>query len=503
MTNKEKFTSLQGQDGRGITNVCAELENIEVSFLDRQLLRIPRLAVYPFDRIGIVGKNGAGKSTLLKLLAGRIAPNEGKVKQFIDFAYFDQLQTEDAELADYELAAKLAVPDTDLENFSGGELTRLKLANLFSSYYEGLLIDEPTTHLDEAGRRFLLDELTYYYGALVVVSHDRYVLDQLVTKIWEIEDGNVTEYAGNYSDYVQQKQLEKKQQQQNHETYMKERTRLLRAAEEKMKKADKVTEANKRMSKKDVKAKANKMFMTKSKDTSQKGIQRAAKALEQRVEQLQEVEAPKTEQIIQFQHPESLQLHNKFPIMADQLTLKAGAKLLLEQARFQFPLGRTIAITGENGSGKSTLLQHIITRGEGLTISPKAVIGAYQQMAYQFTEDQTVIDYMKRQSDAHESKIRSVLDKMDFKGNDLTKNVQQLSGGEAIRLVLCRLFLGRYNILILDEPTNFLDIHCIEALEQFIGGYDGTILLVSHDRTFINRTADNIFVLQDKKLDSI
>src|SRR5690625_194960 len=131
----------------------------------------------------------------------------------------------------------------------------------------------------------------------------------------------------------------------------------MQAAEEKMKKANKITQASKRVSKKEVKEKPNKMFMTKSKDTSQKGIQRAAKALEQRVEQLEEVEAPKTENSIHFRIPDSLQLHNKFPIMADQLTLSAGDKLLLHKTRFQLPLGRTIAVTGSNGSGKTTLLQ--------------------------------------------------------------------------------------------------------------------------------------------------
>lgn len=115
---------------------------------------------------------------------------------------------------------KLSIPKTATQNFSGGELTRMKLARLFSNYHEGLLIDEPTTHLDEEGRQFLLDELNYYYGALVLVSHERYVLDQLVTKIWEIEDESITEYTGNYSDYVAQKELAKRQQQEQHEKYL-------------------------------------------------------------------------------------------------------------------------------------------------------------------------------------------------------------------------------------------------------------------------------------------
>lgn len=481
-------------------NVCIELENIELSFLDKVVLNIPRLAIHQFDRIGIVGKNGAGKSTLLKLINGQIKPEKGRIKRFIDFAYFDQLTTPKQIEIEYDLKGKLSIPETEIEYFSGGEQTRLKLAQIFSNYHEGLLIDEPTTHLDSDGIRFFIEELMYYYGALVLVSHDRYVLDKLVTKIWEVEDGNVTEYKGNYSDYVEQKELQKRQQQEQHDRYVKEKSRLIKAAEEKMKKAEKITQENGHISKKETKAKANKMFMTKSKDTSQRAVQKAAKAIEQRVEQLEAVEAPKEEQIIRFHQSKALQLHNKVPIMADRLTLKAGNKILLEESSFQFPLGKTIAITGKNGSGKTTLLHHILQRGAGVAISPKAVIGAYEQMDYQFMKDETVLVYLKDRSDFDESKIRSVLHSMGFAGNDLKKNVRNLSGGEAIRLVLCQLFLGRYNMLVLDEPTNFLDVFCIEALERFIKAYEGTVLLVSHDRTFIDKAADCVYVIEDQKL---
>lgn len=481
-------------------NVCVELRHVEISFLDRKVLNIDRLAIHQFDRIGIVGRNGAGKSTLLKLIAGRMKPDKGIVKKLIDFAYFEQLTEAQDKNADYKLMGELSVPEIETRHFSGGEHTRMKLAGLFSNYHEGLLIDEPTTHLDEEGRQFLLDELKYYYGALVIVSHDRYVMDELVTKIWEIDDGRVTEYTGHYSDYVEQKELEKRQQQEQHEQYLKEKSRLLKAADEKMKKAGKVTQASKRVSKTEVKDSANRMFMTKSKGTAQKGIERSAKALEQRVEQLEKVEAPKEEKGIRFHIPKALQLHNKFPVMADRLTLRAGEKLLLDEANFQFPLGRTIAITGANGTGKTTLLHHILKGGEGLSISPKAVIGAYNQMDYRFKKDESVIRFMKERSDYEEGKIRAALDAMGFNGNDLKKDVRTLSGGEAIRIVLCQLFLGRYNILILDEPTNFLDVYCIEALERFLEGYPGTVLLVSHDRTFVRRVADDVYVLKEQQL---
>lgn len=480
--------------------VCIELENIELSFLDQVVLEIPRLAVHQFDRIGIVGKNGAGKSTLLKVINGQITPDKGQVHRFTDFAYFDQLSVPVVSEINYDLVGKLSIPQTEIENFSGGEQTRLKLACIFSSYHEAILLDEPTTHLDAAGTQFFIEEMRYYYGALLLISHDRFVLDQLVTKIWEVENGKVVEYTGNYSDYTAQKELVRKQQQEQHEKYIKEKTRLLKAAEDKMKKADKITQANGHISKKETKAKANKMFMTKSKETSQKAVQRAAKAIEQRVKQLEEAEAPEVEKRLHFPLSSALHLHNKFPIMADRLTLKAGEKTLLKEVSFQFPLGKTISITGNNGSWKTTLLHHIIQQGDGLVVSPKAVIGTYGQLGYQFDKDESLIDYMKERSDYEERMIRSVLHAMNFTGNDIRKNVRELSGGEAIRLVLCQLFLGRYNVIILDEPTNFLDVFCIEALERFLKGYEGTVILVSHDRRFIERVADCVYTIEDQQL---
>src|SRR5699024_11416158 len=235
--------------------------------------------------------------------------------------------------------------------------------------------------------------------------------------IWEIHDGKVHVYAGNYSDYKAQKQLELEQQHQAHEQFLKEKGRLEKAAQAKMQKANKIAQAG-NMSKKEAKAKANRMFETKSKGTSQKSVYRAAKAIEQRIDQLQEVDAVQEERPITFHQSKALALYNKFPIIADQLTLKVQETVLLDEVSFEMPLGKKIAITGKNGTGKSTLLHHIANNRTGHTISPKAKIGYFQQMSYQFTKDETVLELMKTRSAYHESFIRSVLHAMQFVGTD-------------------------------------------------------------------------------------
>lgn len=486
------------QEVANMEKICFELENVELAYLDKEILKINRLAIHQFDRIGIVGKNGVGKSTLLKLLAGKIQPTKGRVSRHVEYGYFEQLEAPTSLGADPVLLGKLDIPKDSVQ-LSGGEQTRMKLAQLFTNYYEGLLIDEPTTHLDQEGISFFLEELRHYYGALVLISHDRRVLDELVTTIWEIHEGKVQVYSGNYSEYVVQKQLEREQQQQAHEQFVKEKSRLEKAAQEKMKKAQKVAQAG-RMSKREASALPNKSFMTKSKGTSAKAMQRAAKAIENRMEKLQEVEAVSENRPIVFRQTKATELHNKFPIMADRFTLQVENKVLVKDVSFQLPLGKKIAITGKNGSGKSTLLDHIANKGNDLIISPKAKIGYFKQMSYQFTNNETVLHFVKNRSGYDETFLRSVLHLMQFVGTDLQKSVKSLSGGEAIRLQLCLLFLGEYNILLLDEPTNFLDIYAIEALETFITGYEGTILFVSHDQQFIKNVADLQLNIHKKKL---
>lgn len=477
-------------------NLSFELKDIHVQFLDKDLLSIPQMAIYQFDRIGIVGKNGAGKTTLLKLLTGQFIPQQGYVNALVDYFYFEQTSpavTQDN--IDIALAHKLKAVDPH----SGGEQTRLKLTQAFSHYYEALLFDEPTAHLDQDGVRFLQEQLRYYYGAVVLVSHDRNLLDSIVTTIWEVNDGHISVYSGNYSDYAAQKEREKQEQAAAHEKYIREKAHLEKAVAEKMNKAEKITEA-KKMAKKETKAKANRMFETKSKGTSQKAVYRSAKAMEKRIEQLPVVEKVKDDEPLHFKQSKALELHNKVPVMMQDLTLVIGEKVLLDQCKLQVRLQDKIAITGPNGSGKSTFLQAIIEKHPNIVLSPKVKIGHFSQLAYQNLPDETVWSFIKTRSEYSDAFIRIVLHQMQFEQNDLQKRITVLSGGERIRLLLSQLFLGQYNILLLDEATNFLDMNTKEALANFIRAYDGTILFVSHDDYFVKQVATRIIEIKDSAL---
>lgn len=482
-----------------------ECSNVTISFRDRKILSIPHLSAYQFDKIGIIGGNGQGKSTLLNIIAGKLQPDSGTVNRQISFNHYQQLsqpdERTDANELDPELFGRLSVPKIGLQHFSGGEETRFKLAQTLSRYEPGLLMDEPTTHLDRQGIDFLIEELRYYYGTLIIVSHDRYFLDALATTIWEVSDGHVTEYSGNYSDYLKQKEQERLEQERAYDQYTKEKNRLKRAAEKKQEQAKKM--ANVSNKKKNRSIKPDRLSATKSKDSSQKAIQKAAKAIEKRAEQLEEIAGIRQLQKIYFPQSPSIELHNKFPVMGDQICLKRGEKVLLRKTDFQVPLGKTIAITGNNGAGKSTLLKHILNDGEGISLSSKVVFGSYQQMSYKFTENQNILEYLKSRTDYLESTLRAVLNNMGFQPTEIGKDITKLSGGEATRLVLAQLFVQKANVLIIDEPTNFIDIQTIQALEEFIHSYEGTTLLTSHDRYFVNNVADEIWEIKHQTLTSL
>lgn len=476
-------------------------KDIYVEYLGRDVLDIKQLELYEYDRIGLVGANGTGKSTLLKVLLGKITLQHGKVEREGTFTYIPQLEEAAVQNArDYAILGKLGVDHVHAETKSGGEETRLKIAQALSEQVHGIFADEPTCHLDREGIDFLVNRFKHYSGALLIISHDRYFLDQVVDKIWELKDGRITEYWGGYTDYLAQKEEERKSQVAQYNQFVTERERLEQAIEEKRSQARKLDQKAKGADRKNSTDSGGRLGHQKSQGSKQKKLHNVAKNMERRIEALGEVNAPEAVRNIQFRQSKALELHNPFPIVGHEIHKRFGDKVIFDNLSFQFPLGGKIAITGANGAGKTTLFNMISDRENGITLSPKAEIGYFVQTGYKFDRNQNVMAYMQENCEYPVSDNRAVLASMGFTHQDVRKELSVLSGGEIIKLQLAKLLLGRYNILLMDEPSNFLDIPAVEALETMMRKYLGTIVFISHDVRLLEGVADQVYEVKDGRL---
>lgn len=476
-------------------------KDIFVEYVGRDILDIDELELYSYDRIGLVGANGTGKSTLLKVLLGELTPPGCKLNRIGEFAYIPQLdEIVMQEVKDFSVMGKLGIRDLDRKIMSGGEETRLKIAQALSGHVHGIFADEPTSHLDREGIEFLIGQLKYFYGALLIVSHDRYFLDEVVDKIWELKDGKITEYWGNYSDYLRQKEEEHKNQTTEYKQFIAEKERLEKAAEEKRNQANKMSQKAKGAAKKDKSKSGGRLAHQKTIGSKQKTLHNAAKSIEQRIEALGEIHAPENISTIRFRQSKALELHNPYPIIGEEVNKHFGDNVLFEKASFQIPLGAKVALVGGNGTGKTTLIEMILNHEDGISISPKVKMGYFAQSGYKYNSNQNVMEFMQEDCDYNVSEIRSVLASMGFKQNDIGKSLAVLSGGEIIKLLLAKMLMSRYNILLMDEPSNFLDIPSLEALEILMKEYAGTIVFITHDKRLLENVADMIYEISDKKI---
>jgi macrolide transport system ATP-binding/permease protein len=478
--------------------------DVSVEYTGRDILNIDELELYGYDRIGLVGANGAGKSTLLKVLLGELTPPGCKIDRFGRFTYVPQLDEATLQdINDFALMGKLGVEQLEAQIMSGGEETRLKIAQAFSEQVHGIFADEPTCHLDREGIDFLIGQLKYFSGALLIISHDRCFLDEVVDKIWELKDGKITEYWGNYSDYLRQKEEERQSQATKYQQIVAERERLERAVEDKRKQAHKLEKKARSAAKKNSSQSGGRLGHQKTMGSKQKTLHNAVKSMEHRIAALGDVEVPENMRTIRFRQSKTMALHNPYPIIATEISQRFGDKVLFEKASFSIPLGAKVALIGGNGAGKTTILQMILNHENGISISPKAEIGYFAQNSYKFGGNQVVIEFMQEKCDYQVHEIRAVLASLGFSDNDISKRLSVLSGGEIIKLQLAKMLLGRYNILLMDEPSNFLDLPSVEALETLIKNYEGTILFISHDKRLLDNVADVVYEIQAGKIAQI
>lgn len=486
------------------------------------------------ERVALIGSNGCGKTTTLKIIMGiesydsgnisirkeskigyltQMPPKEddnvsaksvylrgvqelidleNKINDFVenmssnekDIKLLDKLQEEFRISGGYSLKEKIEkirngfkitneLLDREYNKLSGGEKTLINLASIILSNPDILLLDEPTNHLDIDTLEWFEEYLSSYNGTVVIISHDRYFLDRTVNKIIEIENGNANIYHGNYSYYLKESEKRLMVEFQNYKNQQKE-IKALKEAIERYKvwgaKSD------------------NPMFF------------RRAKAIETRLEKMEVIEKPKTKSELRINLNVEDRTSNRVMVISN-LNLKIGNKELLRNSHMEVYYKERVCLMGKNGAGKTTLIKNILSNThDNIKLGTNIKIGYIPQEIRFDNEDLTIYEHMRKIFVGSESELRSKLNQFYFTADNIDKKVKNLSGGEKVRLKLLELILKNANFLILDEPTNHIDIDTREILEESLLAYDGTILFISHDRYFINKIATKIVMIENKEM---
>ena len=512
------------------------IQNGIVDLSGEPVLKKVNIEINTESKIGVVGRNGCGKTTLLRLISGELQISKdnpeansnflisgkpvigtlnqmtfkdnsislvdeirGAYQKIIDMKNrLDELQrimsvnenpdaiTEYTTLLDiftneggfyfekeYEAAIKrFGFTEEEkrkpLSDFSGGQRTKIAFLKLLLSKPDLLLLDEPTNHLDVDAVSWLEEYLSSYKKAVVIVSHDRMFLDKTVKTIYEIERGKTYKYNGNYSEFVIQKQLLREQQAKEYEAQQKEIARLNELVER-------------------FRYKANKAAMAQSK-------------LKQ-LERMDLIEHPETYDNRVFKASFQPTVRSVNDVLTVR-NLAIGYDNVLSKVSFDIKRGEHIGIIGGNGLGKSTLLKTLVgalpSLGGEFIMGGSVKIGYFDQQMAQYSSSDTVLDDFRNEFPSYDDfQARSALGAFLFGGDDVFKTVDMLSGGERVRLALCKIFGKKPNFLILDEPTNHMDILSKEALEDLLVDYEGSLIFVSHDRYFIKKVAQQLLSFEN------
>ncbi len=489
------------------------------------------------ERVGLLGKNGSGKTTVFRILTGEVDYDEGDVmiapgrrlglisqipvypvhftvEDVLDTAFarlkqmereLEQLTMQMASGSDSALLRRydsltaafeagggydtdtrknkvcngLGIPQTMREQpfdaLSGGEKTRVNLARLILEDTDVLLLDEPTNHLDLHAVEWLEEYLTRFKGTVLAISHDRYFLDRVVSRVIEIQDGKAEFYAGNYTFYAVEKE---------------------RRYEEKLKQFEKEQAKIEQL---EMAAEQLRVWAYSGMDKTFK----RAKSMEKRIERMRTVDRPTKDRRLEMGFGQR-EFHGDEVLTVKGLGKGYGARTLFSGLDLQVIGGERIGLIGDNGTGKSTLIKLICGEeipDEGkLRMGPTVKIGYLPQVVSFDHPERTLVDTMIYEQDCTAQSARNRLAAFNFRGEDVFKQVSVLSGGGRSRLRLCMLMDEKINFLILDEPTNHLDIASREWIEEAVEDYEGVLLFVSHDRYFIDRFATRIWELQDGKI---
>ncbi|GLB47724.1 ABC-F family ATP-binding cassette domain-containing protein [Neptunitalea lumnitzerae] len=516
------------------------IHNLSVSFGGVYLFEEVSFRLNAGDRIGLVGKNGAGKSTMLKLLSKEMSADTGVIasdkdvqigflKQDIDFvggrtvleeAYqafeeikalelaMDEINHQLANRTDYESEEyhELMVRLTDVthryeilggynyqgetekvllglgfkredfervtDTFSGGWRMRIELAKLLLQNNDVLLLDEPTNHLDIESIIWLEQFLKGYTGVVVIVSHDKMFLDNVTNRTIEISLGKIYDYNKPYSQYLVTREEMRTQQlaaQKNQEKQIQQTEKLIEK----------------------FRAKASKASM--------------AQSLIKKLDRIDRIEVDEDDNaVMNIQFPVSI-TPGKVVLEVEEASKSYGEKHILDRLSLLVERGSKVAFVGQNGQGKTTLAKMIV--GEinykgSIKLGHNVQLGYFAQNQAEYLDGEiTILDTMlDAANDTNRTKVRDILGSFLFRGDDVDKKVKVLSGGERNRLALAKMLLQPFNVLVMDEPTNHLDIKSKNVLKQALQNFEGTLLLVSHDRDFLQGLTDKVYEFKDKKI---
>jgi len=391
---------------------------------------------------------------------------------------FEQIGGYDIEVNLAKICSGLKIAETmqkrQFGTLSGGEKTRVMLARILLEKPDVLLLDEPTNHLDIESVEWLEDFLSEYPGAVLIISHDRFFLDRIVTQIVEIEAGKTTRYHGNYSQYHTEK----------------ERRWLVEF--EDFKNIQKKIKA--------MKAAAERFRIWGRINTDNAAHMARAKKLEAKIEELQQIDKPKEKYKINMAFNGSGRSANNV-LKAEKLSKKYGEKILFRNSDFLLKFGERICLIGPNGSGKTTWLKMAMQKelpdGGSIGLGSRVKLGLLEQEVEFEDAELSVIETLRIEFPMHEGEARNILARFLFRRDDVFKKISALSGGEKVRLRICLLMQSDVNFLMLDEPTNHLDIESREMIEEALKDFKGTILFISHDRYFINQAANSVVALEN------
>jgi macrolide transport system ATP-binding/permease protein len=479
----------------------AKLHHISLEIMDRLLLRDINATISDGEVIGLIGRNGSGKSTLLQLLQGQVKPTTGQVeweKSKTDVFLVDQEKqsytTNLVSEREAELMAKWHIPDVPYELLSGGEKLKIRLAKGYATEPSLLLLDEPTNHLDQESIELLIAQIKDYKGTIIAVSHDRYFLDQVATKIWSIENTKLMEQKGNYSHYIKVRDQRRLTQQREYE----KQQRKIESVENQI---NNLSSWSQKAHAQSTKQESFKEFYRVKAKRMDSQVKSKRKRLEKELEKTKVVRVEEDEPV-RFSLGAYTKVGKRF-LEVKNLKKWVGERILFEQTNFTIQHGEKIAIIGPNGCGKTTFLNIVMgnepSEGE-IWLSQSASIGYLTQQVFDLPLEQTPEHLFNKETYKERGKVQNLMKHLGFTANQWSEPIEQMSMGERVKCKLMKFILEDKDVLILDEPTNHLDLPSREQLETTLADNPGTLIIVSHDQYFLNKTTSVQLLFENNRI---